>query len=159
MGMFDQRIPNDVAGQWGTPLQYNGSTFEHVRANFSQILRAAATASANVTISAITNFNCRGAIFFLDIASVPGSASTTVALKIQGIDPAAGRAVTIATLAQRGTSGVSAVVVYPGIATSAGSALAQVSMMLPRDIQVIASFSTGATSKDVVFSIGMEWIV
>ena len=138
---------------------YNGSSYDTLRVNQGMSLRAAATASANVTIGPITNINAKGGVFFLDITSLPGSASTTVALKLQMVDPGAGRFITIGTLAQRGTTGVSALVVYPGIAASAGSALAQVSFVLPRTLQLIASLSTGATSKDVVFSIGMGLIV
>lgn len=123
--------------------------------NTSAELRAALTASATLTLGPYTTRDHTGAIFMLDITQVPGSASTTVALKLQALNPASGgRPMTVATLAARGTSGVSALVVYPGVTPSAGSALAQVSFPLPKQYQLIASFSTGATSKDVVFSLG-----
>lgn len=140
----------------GIQVVYNESSYETLRGNTGFQLRAALTASANVTIGPITNINASGGYFWLDIASLPGSASTTIALKIQATNPVTGRFITIGGLAARGTSGNAAVVIYPGIAASAGSALAQVNMVLPRNLQVIASLSTGATSKDCVFSIGMS---
>lgn len=140
----------------GIQVRYNESSYDTLRCNTGILLRDALTASATVSIGPLTNINARGGVFFLDIASMPGSASTTVALKVKMVDPAAGRQITIGTLAARASTGISALVIYPGIAASAGSALAQVNLMLPRTFNVVASVSAGATSKDCVFSIGMN---
>lgn len=149
-----------AAGDPGAPLmvgalqlQSNDTVFEARRSNIERTLRAALTASANVTLSTV-NVNAKGAIFFFDIASLPGSGSTTLALKVQMVDPAAGRTAILAAGVARSASGLTTLVVYPN-AISAVSATKVTNFPLPRTVQCYVSQSSGATSKDCVWSIGM----
>lgn len=148
-------IPN-VPGQLtlNQNLQFNGTDHEFVRANFDQTVRASGTASATVTSADITNYNFSGAVFFLDITSVPASGSATVSLSIQGKDPTSGKYTTLFTSAQV-SAGTTAVMLHPGISASANG----MSLILPRTFRVQSNVSAGATSKDVVFSVGMSFIV
>lgn len=140
----------------GLAFTSNDTAFEPVRSNVERTLRAALTASANVTLSTI-NVNAKGAIFYFDIASFPGSASTTLALKVQGIDPAAGKAFVIAAGVARSASGLTTLVIYPDV-LSAVSATKVTNFTLPRTVQCYVSQSSGATSKDVVWSLGMAFL-
>ena len=147
-------IPN-LPGQLtlSQSLQFNGTDHELVRANTEQTVRASGTASATVQSSDITNFNFSGAIFFLDITSVPGSGSATVSLTIQGKDPVSGNYANLFTSAQV-SAGTTAVMFYPGISSSANGTTG----ILPRTFRVQSNVSAGATSKDVVFSVGMSFL-
>lgn len=152
MSQFDPASPGYVPP--GNVVN-NGDQFTVREGNqTSQTLLAVGTILSASTAVTVTNFGCRGAIFTLDIASFPGSASTTVALKINVIGPGA-RTQTIATRATLSTSGMSVLVVYPGISASAGG----VSSPLPKTFSVQLSLSTGATSKEVALSLGMMRIV
>lgn len=137
----------------GIQVGYNESSYETLRTNIGVTLRAAATASANVTLGAITNINARGGIFFFDIASFPGSASTTLALKVQMVDPTSGKTAVIAAGVARSATGMTTLVIYPDT-LSAVSATKVTNFSLPRTVQCYVSQSSGATSKDVVWSIG-----
>lgn len=134
-------------------LQFNGTDHEFVRANLEQTVRASGTASATVTSADLTNFNFSGAVFFLDITAVPGSGSATVSLSIQGKDPTSGKYATLFTSAQV-SAGTTAVMIYPGLSSSANGTTG----ILPRTFRVQSNVSAGATSKDVVFSVGMSFL-
>lgn len=136
-------------------LLFNETTWDPARNNTTQILMAASSLSASTAIS-ITNFNGRGIFAIMNISSAfPGSASTTYALKIRVSNPlSAGSTIVLGSATPRSASGVSTLCIYPGIAASAGPN-AQVSMGCPRDLQIVASLSTGATSKEVVMSLAV----
>lgn len=155
MSMFDPRAPNGPNNAFLTyePL---GDTFEFKRSLHDVVLRAALTASANVTIST-TNVNARGAIFFFNIESLPGSASTTLALKVHTSDPVTGKAVAIANAVARSATGISTLVIHPD-ALSAAGATKITNFALPRNLRCYVSQSSGATSKDVVWSLGMAFL-
>lgn len=134
-------------------LQFNGTDQELVRANNEQTVFASQQASATITSADITNFNCSGAIFYLDITSVPASGSATVALIIQGKDPTSLKYANIFTSAQV-SAGTTAVMIYPGLSSSANG----ITNILPRTFRVLAAVSAGATNKNVVFSVGMSFL-
>lgn len=136
---------------------------------------ASAVAALNTVISASTaynviNQNCRGAIIYFRPTVFPGSASTTVALKVRlQTDPIAGggtQQVIASFQAVSGSAGI-AYMVYPNLsppATPGGvtgfSASANyVNMVLPRNYQIFLSLSTGATSKEVTFSLSVMHIL
>lgn len=156
MSQFDPRVPAGAVPS--APLTYDpvGDAFDLQRSNHNVSLRAALTASANVTLTT-TNVNSRGAIFFFDIASLPGSGSTTLALKVQMVDPVGGRAAIIAAGVARSATGMTTLVVHPEV-LSAVSATKVTNFVLPRNVQCYVSQSSGATSKDVVWSIGMAFL-
>ncbi|QGH72709.1 MAG: hypothetical protein [Podoviridae sp. ctQNx1] len=138
----------------GLNYQYNDTNWDPVVNNLEQTVLAAGTRSATVTSGDLTNLNNSGAVFFLDITSLPASGSTTVALIIQGKDFTSSRYVTLFTSAQISASGTTAVSFHPGVSSGSNS----VPMVLPRTFRVLAAVSAGATSKDVVFSVGMSFV-
>lgn len=152
MSQFDPAVPNGVPP--GASLDFNETSFDYRRNNVAKILRAAATASASVTITD-TNYDARGLIAFFNIATFPGSASTTVALKIRAVDPATGSFFTLCTQAARSASGVTALLIYPGAASAPNSST---SMCCPRDLSFLLSMSSAATSKSCVMSLGVEYL-
>ena len=121
-----------------------------------QIIMAATSLSASTAVP-VTNWTGRGIMAFMNVSSAfPVSASTTYCLKVKAVDPTGpgNTYVTLGAATPRSASGVSTVCVYPGITVSAG-VNCQVNMACPRDLVIVASLSTGATSKEVVLSLGM----
>lgn len=137
-------------------MQENAASSDRVLAGTVDM--AASSLSASTAIS-ITNTNYAGIFAWMNVTSAfPGSASTTYTLKIKAVSPlSAGATIIIGAAAARSTSGMSSLVIYPGILNSAG-ANAQVSMVLPRELQIVASLSSGATSKEVVLSLGHTFL-
>jgi hypothetical protein len=152
MSAFDPSVPANVPP--GSNLDFNETTFDFRRNNISKVLRASATASASVTITD-TNYDARGLIAFFNIATFPGSASTTVALKIRAVDPATGGLYTLCTQAARSATGLSTLVIYPGMTAAANSST---SMAAPRDLSFLLSMSSGATSKSCIMSLGVQYL-
>ncbi|MGH7273253.1 MAG: hypothetical protein ACREIQ_02175 [Nitrospiria bacterium] len=131
-----------------------------------KILMPSSSLSASTAIS-ITNFAGKGAYFFMNVTSAfPGSGSTTVALKVKMIPPnATASAVTLAAMVPRSASGMNVLCIYPGAlrsstapSASTDAIMAVFGSPLPRTFNVVASMSTGATSKEIVLSLGMTAI-
>ena len=160
---YGSAVPVEAIGPVGSNcnLGYNGSGFESMRQNLSQVLMASSSLSASTAIS-VTNFNGRGVYAYMNITSAfPGSGSTTYTLKIKSIPPnATASAFTIAAAAPRSASGMSVICMYPGaIIGTASSTVVHSGLPVPRDFQVVASLSSGATSKEVVMSLGLHILV
>lgn len=171
MSKFDGLVPNN-----GYPcinvLDSDGETRYGAHTGNTT---ASAVAALNTVISASTAFNvvnqnCRGALFFLKAASFPGSASTAMALKIRLVlDPVSGAVpqFVIASFASINTTAGVAYLVYPGLtppatpggATGFSASANYVNMVLPRNYQCFISLSTGATSKEVTFSLSVMHIL
>lgn len=120
--------------------------------NRSFVLRADATASASVTLP-VTNYNHRSLVAYFNISSLPGSGSTTLALKIRSTNPVTGAFTTLLAGAARSASGTTIMMIGPGISASALG----VASVVPRNLSFLISQSSGATSKDVTFSIGLDF--
>jgi len=118
-----------------------------------ETLRASSTASATSQSSDILNPGFRSAVFFIDVTSVPGSASANVSLTLQFKDPVSGNYVGVFT---GGTTSTTSAVMIGEIAGSVSSGGSPV--ILPRTFRAQYNVSAGATSKDVVFSVGVCWI-
>lgn len=147
MSTFDPRTPSHVPP--GGALDYDGSAYAVTESNQTPItLFGSVTISATTIASSITNRGARGAIFILDITGIPGSASTTVALKLQTVVP---RTATFASRAAVSSSGTAVFMVYPGISASIGG----VSCPLPHSFNALLSVSAGATNKDITLSLTM----
>ena len=116
----------------------------------SQTVAQSASVTAGTNYSLVNDFG-RGIIAFFTIHSLPASGSTTAALKIRAVDPVTGGFSNLLAGAARSASGTTVMMVGPGISTSALG----VPALLPRDLNLLLSLSTGATSKDVVYSIGI----
>lgn len=158
MSLFDPSIPANVPNG---NLEYNGSAYEHVRANFDEVLMAASSVSASTAVTA-TCFGS-GIIAWAEITSglPPGSASVTFALKVQAIAPVGtNRFVTLArTNGSLSSTGIVAVMVGPGLfSESTGASYAQASRVVPRNIRILASISSGAASFGMVLALGLSQI-
>ena len=148
--------PQGTEGQVVTSLnlQFNGVDHEFAEGNISETLMASSSISATTAIS-VTNLNARGVMAIMNITTgFPASASLTYTLKIRAVDPASSATVVLGAAAARSLSGVSTLTIYPGITTSAG-ANAQVSMAIPRRIDVVASMSAAVASTNVAMSLGL----
>lgn len=152
MSTFDPSIPAYVPP--GAELDYNETTFDLRRNNISKVLRANSTASASVTITD-TNYDARGLLVFFNIATLPGSASTTFALKVQAIDPVTSATYLLCGQAARSATGMSTLLIYPGATAAANSAT---SMSVPRNIQFLISMSSAAASKGATLSLGVQYL-
>ena len=128
-----------------------------------RVLMASSSLSASTAIS-VTNFDGIGAMFFMNITSAfPGSASTTYALKVKMVVPNnTALTITLGATTPMSASGTTTLCIYPGAlrsstapSASTDANLAVFGCPLPRAFNVVASLSTGATSKEVVMSIGM----
>lgn len=147
-------IPGQITLSQNT--EFNNVDQELVRANFDDTVRASGTASATVTSADITNFGFTGATFYLNVTSVPGSGSATVALVLQGKDPVSGLYAEMFRSSQF-SAGTIAIQVGPGLGDGALSGTVRASLALPRTFRVLSAVSAGATSKDVVFSVGISY--
>ena len=156
MATTDSRVPQGVPQEWTVNLEHDegDDTFQFAKTNFTQTVLASATRSATATSSAFVNLAFSGAVFFLNITSVPGSGSAMVSLVIQGQDPVSLNWAALATGGSASAVGTTAFTIYPGVTSGAAS----VPMTLPKKFRVMAAVSAGATSKDVVFSIGMSFV-
>lgn len=125
--------------------------------NVSQILSVSQSASASVNIN-LTNLFGRQAMVYFTIHSLPGSASTTLALKVRSVDPFSGLFTPVANMVARSATGTLAMSISPYISSASVGGVQNVQASLPRDLNILISQSSGATSKDVVFSIGMAFM-
>lgn len=171
MSLFDPALPGGLPGnavQTHANINLNigdaggtTQTYELARNNFDQVLMASTSLSASTAIAAI-NHNGRGIMAFMNITSAfPGSASTTYTLKIKAIQPnATASAVTICAAPPASVSGAYVLCLYPGavkptVSISGAANVAIFGGPCPRNFQVVASLSSGATSKEVVMSLGL----
>lgn len=152
MSTFDPSVPARVPD--GANLDYNETTFDYRRNNIAKTLRENSTASASVTIPD-TNYDARGLIAFFNIATLPGSASTTFALKIQAIDPVTSGTYLLCSQAARSATGMTTLVLYPGMASAANSST---SVCCPRNLQFLISMSSAAASKGATLSLGVQYL-
>lgn len=159
MGTFN--LPANPFGWIGNLLTDGESKMNAQTGNTT----ASAVAVLNTQISASTayniiNFNCRGAIFYLSVASIL-PASQTMALKIRMLtDPVAGAGSqpVIAKFAALSASGQAAYIVYPLAVTGALSANSVVTP-LPRNYQVFMSVSNGASPTNITFSLSVQHLL
>lgn len=162
MSNFDPSIPGAAPGQLGSSalLDYNETSFELVRGNTDQVLMAATSVSASTAVTA-TNFGT-GIIAWAELTSgiPPGSASVTFALKVQAVAPVGtNRFVTIGSTLVRSASGIVALALHPAFPTSLSSAAyAQIPALVPRNIRILASISSGAASFGMVLALGLSTI-
>lgn len=113
---------------------------------------ASITAAVTYTINN-PGYHTRLNIYW-NIHSFPGSASTTIAMAINAIEPVNAATFNLLSPAARSATGT-VMYAFGNVTTSAPAAT---NCALPNKIQLALSLSTGATSKDVVFSIGVEWL-
>lgn len=150
MSNFDPRSPSYVPP--GGQLLEAGDAFAYAEGNqTATALLAANTLLAASTAVAVTGNQCKGALFVLAVDAVPASASTTIALKINIIDPVSTRTATFASRAAVSASGVAVLMVYPGVSASAGGQ----SSPLPKSFSVQLSVSSAAANNTSTLSLSM----
>ena len=122
----------------------------------TKVLALSATASTTTQFVIDNPGYATGLNVYFRAHSFPGSASTTIAYAIYSIDPA-----TSGTYAMHAPgvaySGASSLVrfMYGPNLISSGDLTRQVN--IGQQYLILLSMSTGATSKDVLFSLGVEW--
>jgi len=150
MSNFDPSSPSYVPP--GGSVLTDGNSFNYEEGNQTAVsLLASSSLSAGTAVVGISNLGCRGAIFLVNVTAIPGSASTTIALKLRASDPNSANKFVFAARGPISATGLAGFMVYPGISASA----AGVSSVLPRTFDALLSLSTGATSKEVVLSMSM----
>ena len=150
MSNFDPKSPSYVPP--GATVVNDGSTFTLREANqTAETILAASTLLTASTAVTINNIGCRGGLFILDVTELPASASTTIALKINLVDPVGLRTATLASRAAISTTGQAILMVYPGVSASAGG----VAQVLPRTFSTKLSISSAATNKSCILSLSM----
>ncbi len=129
--------------------------------NQSVIVAASVSASASVSFP-VTNLYSDGMLVYFNIHALPGSASTTAALKIRFVDPVNGTLVTVGQIpaaGARSATGMTMLSMSPfGNSASAGG-VQNILSMVPKDMNFLVSMSTGATSKECTFSIGVHFTI
>lgn len=161
MTMFTPSVPNNIVGPLNTTqnLEFNETDNDLVRGNTDQVLLAATSVSASTAVTA-TNYG-RGIIAYMEITSglPPGSASVTIALKVQAVSPVGtSRFVTLATTTAKSVSGITALAIGPGLTETAGVAYSQANRLVPRNIRILASISSAAASFGCVLALGLSTI-
>ena len=133
------------------PFAYNGTGADRVRNNTEATVLSSAARAGTVNSSDQTNYNGRGAIFWLNISAAPGA--DTVTMKIQWKDPVSGTYSDIIASVAISATGLTVMRVYPGITASANSAA---SMVLPRTYRVRVEHSG---SGSFTYSVGSATIL
>lgn len=155
-----------VTGAVGNPIassalgyQYNETNWEFFRGNTNQVLLASTSVSASTAIS-VTNYNACGIMAFMNVTGnfPPGSASTTIALKIQAVAPD-GTNVLLGGSTAKSVSGMTTVSIHPGLSESTGISTSYFNRVLPRSLRVLASISTAAASVGFLLTLGISFVV
>ena len=143
----------------GLNYEFNETNWEFIRGNTNKVLLAATSVSASTAIS-VTNFNARGVIGFMNVTGnfPPGSASTTIALKIQAVAPD-GTNVLLGGTTAKSISGMSTLSIYPGLSESSGITTSRFNMICPRNLRILASISTAAASFGCVLTLGLSFVL
>ena len=160
--LYGSAVPEEALGNIGSAcnLQYNGTAFEALKGNTSQTIMAASSVSASTAVL-VTNTNGRGIIAWMEITSglPPGSASVTIALKVQMVAPVGtNRFKTLATSGPGSASGSFAVAIYPGMSSTAVTGVSFNAGIVPRDLRILASISSAAASFGCVMALGVSFL-
>src|SRR3990167_4242893 len=126
------------------PMQFNGVTWDRQRNNSGVTegtVIAGTTTDTSFNSTDQTNYNWRGAKFYLDVTGTSGALGTLL-LAIQSKDPVSGKYFTLngGTLSEWSGIGSAALTIYPGIAVNAGTTVNQV---LPRTYRAGVTLSGG----------------
>lgn len=125
------------------------------RGVYAKIYAQSATASTNVTYVLTNPGFATGLTVYWTIHSLPASLSTTANIGLFSVDPATGSLYAVNTPGvARSAVGLTKYMIGQHITTSGNSAI---NTLVGNQFQLLLSLSTGATSKDVVFSLGIEW--
>lgn len=134
----------------------DGSGTHHLerwRNNVAKTLLSSAARTADTNSSDQTNYNARGAMFFVNVTAT--SATPSVTLNVQGKDPVSGNYFTIYTSAAFTATGQFSYQVYPG-ASAAGALTGAAPLTIPRTWRV---FMDHADADSITYSVGMSYIV
>jgi len=137
-------------------------TWDRERGNDEITVLASAARTTSANSSDITNYNARGAIFFINVTAVSGS-SPTLNILIQMVDPVSAGTAVIAQLTANITgTGQYVLIVYPG-ATDVGVDLKNPSISEAQDVPLPRThnvrYEIGGTTPSFTFSVGAGPIV
>ncbi len=130
---------------------YNESTFDRERNNTTQTILASAARTASTDSADFTNYNARGAHFYVDVTAVTGSPSIEV--KIQSKDPVSGGYYNLLVSTAITAVSVNILKIYPGIGAVAN---ASASDILPRIYRVSV---THANADSITYSVGASLVL
>ena len=136
-------------------MLYNNSTWDRARSNCWATADSSAARTATVAGAAVTNYNAAGAVITINVTAASGTTPTLVA-KLQYTPD--GGTTWIDYTAKPVTTTISAtgqttLVVYPGVAEVANSA---VSLPLPRFVRM--HYTIGGTTPSFTFATYFNWI-
>ncbi len=130
---------------------FNGSGWDRERANTTETILASAARTTTTNSADFTNYNARGAHFFIDVTAVTATPSITV--NIQGKDPVSGTYYNLLTSVAITTVSTAVLKLYPGIGAVANAAAADI---LPRTYRVSV---THADADSITYSVGASLVV
>lgn len=143
----NQTLPGNSSLTSNVPLPFNGQTFDRQRNNVDAQTSIVVIngASAQTFNAQQTNYNHRGAQIGINVTQL--SASTTVAVLIQGQDVASGQWYTLLTATTISAVGFQLLTVYPGVTPQSGLAVSQI---LPRTWRASVTIAGPGTASATV---------
>lgn len=137
-------------------MLFNGATWDRSRANFQLALDGSSARTASGNSAAMTNYNARGAIFYVNVTAASGTTPTFV-WKVQwsydGGTTYVDLDATNAATASITTTGTAKLVVYPGVATATNAGL---NSPLPRHFRT--AWVIGGTTPSFTFASYAQFI-
>jgi hypothetical protein len=130
---------------------------------YDQIITSSLTLTAASTAVSFDITNMGSGVTFYAVISAnfpPGSSSTSYILNIFANPPvgSAGDAgVLLAANAARSTTGVTSIMIGPGLPTTLSTIATTVNKLVPRNLRATLSWSTAAASVNCVMSIGVSF--
>lgn len=146
----DALVPGTLLFVENFPTLFNGASYDRQRGNVDSaaLITLAAQAAGTVSSPDQTNYNNRGAKFFMNLTALTGGA--TCQLKVQGKDPVSGVYFDIAASAAIVATGLTVITVYPGITTTANVSLNDI---IPRTYRVQAIVAVGTATGTIADSL------
>lgn len=134
-------------------LNYNGSSWDRHRNNYGETVISSVTTNSGGSSPTMTNYNARGAIFFVNITAATGTLPT-LTMQVQALDPTSGvwANITGALTTVLASVGMTTLTIGNGITLIAN---AQVNVNLPRTYRV--SYTIGGISPSFTFSVGVQY--
>jgi len=135
---------------------FNETNFDRWRNNTEKTVLALAARTSSGNSADQTNYNAKGAIFYLNITAVSGTAPTLDVI-VQVKDPTSGIYSPIVAFPQQTSAATKKVIVYPGATDVDLKFDDENDVALPRTYRV--RYVIGGTNPSFTFSVGVSHIV